>query len=89
GAHSVHDHDAIMLITSGGQMIRMPVSDIRSISRNTQGVKLIDLAEGDKLISATTVEPEDDVTQEEKPVVPSLENASPEIAEEKPQPDAT
>ena len=59
GAHSVHDNDAIMLITSGGQMIRMPVSDIRTISRNTQGVRLINLEEGDKLVSATTVEPEE------------------------------
>ncbi len=59
GAHSVHDNDAIMLITSGGQMIRMPVSDIRTISRNTQGVRLINLGADDKLVSATTVEPEE------------------------------
>ena len=64
GAHGVHDHDAVMLITSQGQMIRMPISDLRSISRNTQGVRLINLDEGDKLVSATKVEPEDDVTQE-------------------------
>lgn len=59
GAHSVHDHDAIMLITQGGQMIRMPVADIRTISRNTQGVRLINLEPGDKLVSATSVEPEE------------------------------
>jgi DNA gyrase subunit A len=41
-------------------MIRMGVGDIRVISRVTQGVRLIDLDEGDKLVSATTVEPEDD-----------------------------
>ena len=60
GAHTVRDNDAIMLITSQGQMIRMPVSDIRTIGRNTQGVRLINLDEGDKLVSATTVEPESD-----------------------------
>jgi DNA gyrase subunit A len=60
GAHTVRDHDAIMLITSRGQMIRMPVSDIRAIGRNTQGVRLIHLDEGDHLVSATTVEPEND-----------------------------
>ena len=60
GAHAVRDNDALMLITSQGQMIRMPVSDIRVISRNTQGVRLINLDEGDKLVSATTVEPESD-----------------------------
>ncbi len=64
GAHTVHDNDAIMLITSQGQMIRMPVSDIRTIGRNTQGVRLINLEEGDKLVSATTVEPENDEAEE-------------------------
>ena len=63
GAHAVRDNDAIMLITSQGQMIRMPVSDIRTIGRNTQGVRLINLDESDKLVSATTVEPEDEVEE--------------------------
>ncbi|TAN37786.1 MAG: DNA gyrase subunit A [Verrucomicrobia bacterium] len=60
GAHAVRENDALMLITSGGQMIRMAVSDMRSIGRNTQGVRLINLTGDDKLVSATTVEPEDD-----------------------------
>ncbi|MBU0676537.1 MAG: DNA gyrase subunit A [Verrucomicrobia bacterium] len=59
GAHAVHDNDALMLVTEGGQMIRMPVSDLRTIGRNTQGVRLINLSEGDRLISATPVEPEE------------------------------
>jgi len=54
-----------MLITEQGQMIRISVSGIRAISRNTQGVRLIALAEGDKLVSATPVEPEDDEEIEE------------------------
>jgi len=48
------------LITAQGQMIRMPVADVRTISRVTQGVRLINLDEGDKLVAATRVEPEDD-----------------------------
>jgi len=60
-----------MLITAKGKMIRMKVSDIRVISRVTQGVRLIALDEGDKLVSATTVEPEDeepaDLVAPEKP----------------------
>ena len=59
GAHAVRENDALMLITAQGQMIRIPVSDVRVISRNTQGVRLINLSEGDKLVSATTVEPEE------------------------------
>lgn len=74
GAHSVNDHDALMLITEKGQMIRISVDDIRTISRNTQGVRLISLSEGDRLVSATPVEPEDpeEETEEEatEPVVP-------------------
>jgi len=53
------ENDALMLITAKGKMIRMKVSDIRVISRVTQGVRLIALDEGDTLVSATTVEPED------------------------------
>ncbi len=60
GAHTVMENDALMLITAKGKMIRMKVSDIRVISRVTQGVRLINLDEGDLLVSATTVEPEDD-----------------------------
>jgi DNA gyrase subunit A len=60
GAHAVQESDALMLITAQGQMIRMPVADVRSISRVTQGVRLIQLDPGDKLVAATTVEPEDD-----------------------------
>ena len=61
GAHVVRETDAIMLITGGGQMIRMAVNDMRSIGRNTQGVRLINLAAGDQLVSVTTVEPEDEL----------------------------
>ena len=49
GALTVRDADEIMLITTGGQMVRTFVKDIREAGRNTQGVKLIELAEGDKL----------------------------------------
>ena len=49
GALTVRDADEIMLITTGGQMVRIFVKDIREAGRNTQGVKLINLAEGDKL----------------------------------------
>ncbi len=67
GAHSVRENDAIMLITQAGVMIRMPVADIRTIRRNTQGVRLINLKEGDRLVSATTVEPQDDTENEGDP----------------------
>jgi len=64
GAHSVLETDSLMLITAKGKMIRMAVSDVRVIGRATQGVRLINLDKGDKLVSATTFEPE------EKEIIP-------------------
>jgi len=49
GALTVREVDEMMVITSAGQMVRTFVKDIREAGRNTQGVKLIDLAENDKL----------------------------------------
>ena len=49
GALTVRDTDEIMLITVGGQMVRTSVKDIREAGRNTMGVKLVNLDEGDKL----------------------------------------
>jgi DNA gyrase subunit A len=63
-AHAVRDGDAIMLITEQGQMIRMSVDDIRVISRNTQGVRMINLEEGDRVVSATSVAPEAEAVEE-------------------------
>ncbi|MFN3408737.1 MAG: DNA gyrase subunit A [Limisphaerales bacterium] len=49
GALTVRENDEIMLITTGGQMVRTFVKDIREAGRNTMGVKLVNLDEGDKL----------------------------------------
>jgi DNA gyrase subunit A len=59
GALTVRDLDEIMLITVGGQMVRIPVNGIREAGRNTQGVKLVNLAENDKLQAIAQVIGED------------------------------
>jgi DNA gyrase subunit A len=59
GALTVRDMDEIMLITVGGQMVRIPVQGIREAGRNTQGVKLVNLAEKDKLQAIAPVVGED------------------------------
>jgi DNA gyrase subunit A len=59
-ALSVHADDAIMIVTKNGTMIRMPVDGVRVTGRSAQGVKLIDLAADDVVMSATPVEPEDE-----------------------------
>ena len=59
GALTVRDTDEIMLITTGGQMVRIPVQGIREAGRNTQGVKLVNLEAGDKLQAIAPVIGED------------------------------
>ena len=83
-AHSVMENDALMLITAKGKMIRMKVRDVRVISRVTQGVKLIDLDEGDTVVALTTVEPEDDEAETDAPEAApdAAPNAAPEAAPE-------
>lgn len=49
GALSVSNKDEIMLITTGGQMVRTRVAEIRETGRNTMGVKLINLPGRKKL----------------------------------------
>jgi DNA gyrase subunit A len=55
GALSVTDADEIMLSTAQGQTVRTGCKDIRVAGRNTQGVKLINLNESDKLVAIARV----------------------------------
>ncbi|MDO9281513.1 MAG: DNA gyrase subunit A [Methylotenera sp.] len=60
-AKLVNDEDEIMLITTGGVLIRTRVKEIRELGRATQGVTLINLGEGEKLSGIEKiVETEDD-----------------------------
>lgn len=78
GALTVCESDEIMLITTGGQMVRTFVKDIREAGRNTQGVKLIELGDGDKLqgIAPVISEQQEDAAVEE-PAPPQPENGAP------------
>ena len=49
GGLTVHEGNEIMLITVGGQMVRTTVDGIRQAGRNTQGVRLVNLDESDRL----------------------------------------
>ncbi len=60
----VLETDEVMLISTGGVLIRTEVSSIREMSRSTQGVTLINLGEGEKLAGLERVaETEDDVVE--------------------------
>jgi DNA gyrase subunit A len=51
GVRIVRDDDDLMIITDRGKLIRMPVSGIPTIGRNTQGVRLIRLAEEEQVVA--------------------------------------
>jgi DNA gyrase subunit A len=56
----VQDTEDLVVMTVGGILIRQQVKDIRIIGRNTQGVRLIRLEEGDRIADITTVPHEED-----------------------------
>src|SRR5262249_59051346 len=68
GVRMVTDDDQIMLVTSGGKVIRLRVNEIRVIGRNTQGVRLIDLEEGERGVAVA------------RPPEPAEENESKDAA---------
>ena len=59
GVQQVVDEDQLMLITDGGKIIRLRIGDIRVIGRNTQGVRLIDLDNGERVVSLTRLAEDD------------------------------
>ncbi|HET9374640.1 MAG TPA: DNA gyrase subunit A [Chthoniobacterales bacterium] len=66
-ALTVHDSDEIMLITTGGQMVRIRVSEIREAGRNTMGVKLINLIEGETLQDLAPVVSQEEMGEDDSP----------------------
>jgi DNA gyrase subunit A len=66
-AELVDDNDEVMLITSGGTLIRTRIREISVLGRNTQGVRLIGLDSGEKLVSLARVcEAEEDEADAEQ-----------------------
>jgi DNA gyrase subunit A len=64
GAVLVGEGDEIMLISSNGTLVRTPVDDISVQGRNTQGVRLIRVEEGQRLVGVARIEPIDDEDEE-------------------------
>ena len=66
GVQQVTEDDQLMLISNKGKIIRMRIKDIRIIGRNTQGVRLIELEEGERVVSlARLAEKEEDEAESE------------------------
>ena len=65
GGQQITEDDQLMLVTNKGKIIRLRIKDIRVIGRNTQGVRLIDLEEGERVVSlARLAEKEEDDEEE-------------------------
>ena len=60
----VSDGDDLMIITEKGKIIRMHCSDIRSMGRNTQGVRIMRLSDGDSISGVTRVAKDEDADTE-------------------------
>jgi DNA gyrase subunit A len=63
GAIQVREEDEVMLISSSGTLVRTPVSDISIIGRNTQGVTLIRVESGQRLVGLARIESIEDVDE--------------------------
>jgi len=55
GIAHVFDDDQVLIISEQGMIIRFPVSGVRSMGRNTQGVRLINIDEGDRVVAAMKI----------------------------------
>lgn len=62
---SVCDHDQLMLVSDGGQLIRCPVNDIRIAGRRTQGVTLFRVDKGESVVSVARIEEHEGDDEEE------------------------
>ncbi len=60
GAVTVDDSHQVMLISENGILIRFKTTDVRTMSRNTQGVRLMRPVDGDRLVSADRIVGDDD-----------------------------
>jgi DNA gyrase subunit A len=57
----VDPEDDVMIVTAGGQIIRLQVANLRVIGRNTQGVRLIDLGSSDRLAAVAILREKDEI----------------------------
>jgi DNA gyrase subunit A len=91
GVACVGDGDQLLLVTEQGQIIRMTAGDLRPMGRDTQGVRLMDLADGDRIVSIATLREPDDTDvpaaadgsapPEPAPLTPAPEETEPAEAE--------
>jgi DNA gyrase subunit A len=77
GIKSVTDVDQLLLITQSGMLIRIKVRDIRETGRAAQGVRLINLDEGDRVVAVAKLAEPDDTDEDTQPALPGAEPEEP------------
>jgi len=60
GIAQVHENEELLVITEQGKILRTPASEIRTIGRATQGVRVMDLGDEDSVVSVALVEREEE-----------------------------
>jgi len=86
GLRAIRDQDELMMITHGGMIIRTGVDEIRAIGRATQGVRMITLREGDKLVAVARVAT-DEAAEDQNETSPAEAEAQDQAAP--PEPDSS
>src|SRR3984893_3905873 len=69
GIKSVSDADQLLLITQSGMLIRIKVKDIRETGRAAQGVRLINLDEGDRVVAVAKLAEPEAIEEDGQPVL--------------------
>jgi DNA gyrase subunit A len=70
GALCVSDTDGLLMMSASGQAVRISMQSVRVMGRNTQGVKLANLREGDILVAIQKLESEDEPSTEAAALLP-------------------
>ena len=81
----VHEDEDILLITDDGTVIRTPVEDIRVCGRATQGVRLMRVAEGSRIVAVARAEKEEEAVEET--MEPNPDATPDDVTGEAPAPD--
>ncbi len=85
GMKALRDHDELMMITQNGQIVRTGLGELRTIGRSSQGVRMIRLREGDKLVCIAKVVT-DETEEPDSKDLPLLadQESTPEVAGDAP-----
>jgi DNA gyrase subunit A len=75
GIAYVHDDDELLIISQQGMILRMKAGDIRTIGRATQGVRLIEMEEGDNVVSVAKLAEKEDEAEPADDIEPPTEGS--------------